>query len=189
MNMTITIENCKFIGSGAEGRVYLTEEGYALKWFKDLKAAENEEKILKVTEDSIFFPKCILRIGNILIREYADGENLYEYIKKHGLSYKLSIEIIELIEDLKRLKFKRLNVRNAHIFVNSSGNIMVIDPRGSFTKNTPYPKDIIKVLLKVDLYDKFLKDILKYKPELLSYWIEAYNYFYLLKNVRLKRYY
>lgn len=188
MNIILEIQNCKFIGSGAEGSVYLTEEGYALKWFKDLKAAENEEEILKITKDSVFFPNVLLRVSNILIREYVDGENLYEYIKKHGLSYGLSIEIIELIEDLKRLNFKKLNVRNAHIFVNSSEKIMVIDPRKPFTMNVPYPKDIIKILLKLDLYDKFLKDILRYKPKLLSYWIEAYNYLQSTKKFRIRIY-
>lgn len=176
MNMRLSIQNCKFLGSGAEGSVYLTEEGYALKCFKNITAAKDEEEILRVTKDSVFFPKLILRFSNILIREYVEGENLYEYIKKHQLSYNLSIQIIELIEDLKRLNFKRLNLRNAHIFVNSSEKISVIDPRKPFDKDMPYPKDIIKILVKMNLYDEFLKDVFKYKPELVSYWIEGYNY-------------
>lgn len=187
MNITLEIKNCKFLGSGAEGSVYLTEEGYAIKSFKDVTAAKREEEILKITKDSVFFPNTILRIDNILIREYVAGENLYEYLKKHGLSYSLSIEIIELIEDLKRLNFKKLNARNSHIFVDSSEKIMVIDPRKSFTTSTPYPKDIIKILLKLHLFDKFLKDVLEYKPNLLSYWIEGYNYLAAIKNNKNRR--
>lgn len=188
MKYLLEIQNCKLLGSGAEGSVYLTPEGYALKVFKNSKYAKNEEDILKKTADSRFFPKPLLRISNILIREYVEGDNLLEYTTKHGLPSSLSEEIIDLVEDLKRLKFKRLNIRNAHIFVNSRGNIMLIDPRKPYSKVTPYPKDIIKILIKLHLFDKFLKDILKYKPNLLPYWIEGYNYVALPRRKRIYRY-
>lgn len=188
MNYLLEIQDFKLLGSGAEGSVYLTPEGYALKTFKNIKAAKSEEEILKKTLDSSFFPNPILRISNILIREYVGGENLFEYITKHGLPYNLSKEIIDLIEDLKRLKFKRINIRNAHIFVDSKGKIMVINPRKPFTKITPYPKDIIKTLVKLHLFDKFLKDVLQYKPDLLSYWTDAYNYLACPRRKRIYRY-
>ena len=53
---------------------------------------------------------------------------------------------------------------------------MVIDPRKSFSKSTPYPKDIIKIFLKLHLFDKFLEDLTQYKPDLLPYWIDSYKY-------------
>ena len=102
----------------------------------------------------------------------------------NGISYKLSKEIIDLIEDFKRLKFKRLNIRNSHIFVNKNCEIKVIDPRKPFTKITPYPKDIIEILIKAKVFDDFLKHLLDYKPELLSFWTEGYRY---LANVRKRR--
>lgn len=188
MNYLLEIQNCKLLGSRAEGSVYLTPEGFALKTFKNAKAAKSEEEILRKTLDSPFFPNPILRVSNILVREYVGGENLFEYISKHGLPYNLSIEIIDLIEDLKRLKFKRINIRNAHIFINSKGKIMVIDPRKPYTKVTPYPKDIIKILVKLHLFDKFLKDVLEYKPDLLPYWTAAYNYLASPRKRRIYRY-
>lgn len=188
MKYLLEIQDCKLLGSGAEGSVYLTPEGYALKTFKNIKAAKNEEEILRKTLDSPFFPKPILRISNILIRDYVSGDNLFEYISKHGLPYNLSVEIIDLIEDLKRLKFKRINIRNAHIFVDSNGKIMIIDPRKPYSKVTPYPKDIIKILVKLHLFDKFLKDVLKYKPHLISYWTSAYNYLASPRKRRIYRY-
>ncbi|MFU7517993.1 serine/threonine protein kinase, partial [Clostridium sp. HCS.1] len=99
--------------------------------------AKNEDEILKQTIDSRFFPNSIVRFSNILIREYVGGVTLQEYISKHGLPYNLSKEIIDLIEDLKMLNFKRINFRNAHIFVNSNGKIQVIDPRKPYSKVTP----------------------------------------------------
>lgn len=186
MNYLIEVKNFKLLGSGAEGLVYLTPEGYAFKVFKKIKNARSEDEILNQTSDSPFFPNSILRVDNILIREYVGGINLKEYISKHGLPYNLSKEIIDLIEDLKRLKFKRVNIRNAHIFVNSKGKIKVIDPRKPYTKVTPYPKDIVKILIKYHLFDKFLKDVLEYNPSLLPFWTSSYDY---LANSRKKRIY
>ena len=161
MNYTIELNDCILLGSGAEGSVFLTPEGFAIKQFNTIKAAKKEVSILDDVKDSPFFPNVLIRVSNIVVREYVQGENLYEYIQKKGLSYSLSKEIIDLLEDLKRLKFKRLNVRNAHIFIDS---------------NTPYPKDIIKLLLKLKVFDKFLQDLLNYRPDLLDYWIDGYNY-------------
>ncbi|MFU7516063.1 serine/threonine protein kinase [Clostridium sp. HCS.1] len=184
MNYLLEVQELKLLGSGAEGAVYLTPEGYALKVFKDIKNAKKEDEILKQTIDSRFFPNSIVRFSNILIREYVGGVTLKEYISKHGLPYNLSKEIIDLIEDLKKLNFKRINFRNAHIFVNSNGKIQVIDPRKPYSKVTPYPKDIIKILVKYHLFDIFLKDVLKYNPSLLPYWTLAYDY---LAEPRVKR--
>lgn len=188
MNCLLDVQNLKLLGSGAEGSVYITPEGYALKVFKNIKNAQNEEEILKQTTDSNFFPKNIVRVSNILIREYVGGVNLMQYISKHGLTKELSKEIIDLIEDMKKLKFKRLNIRNAHIFVSSKGKIKVIDPRKPYTKVTPYPKDIVKILVKYHVFDKFLKDVLEYNPLLLPYWTSSYDYLAKPRYKRIHRY-
>lgn len=176
MKCTIELENCTLLGAGAEGSVYLTPEGYALKSFNTIKGAINEASILEDAKDSRFFPNVIVRISNIVIRECVEGDNILNFIEKKGLSYKLSCEIIDLVEDFKMLKFKRVNIRNAHIFVNNDETIMVIDPRKPYKKVTPYPKDIIKVLLKQKVFDDFLKYLLEYRPDLLDYWIDGYDY-------------
>ena len=51
----IEIQECKFLGAGAEGSVYLTKDGLAVKAFRKIKNAIAEEEILKVTKDSPFF--------------------------------------------------------------------------------------------------------------------------------------
>ena len=187
MNTLIELNDCILLGSGAEGSVYLTPEGFALKRFNTIKAAKKEASILANVEDSRFFTNVIIIISNIVVREYVEGDNLAQYLKANGLSYSLSIELIELIEDLKRLKFKRINIRNAHIFVDKNEKIMVIDPRKPYSKVTPYPKDIIKILLKLNLFDNFLKNVVIYRPDLLDYWIDGYN-FVVCKYRHLLRY-
>ena len=176
MRYILDIKECKLLGKGYEGSVYLTPEGYALKIFSKKKNAKDEAEILEKAKDSRFFPNVIFLADNMMLREYVPGENLYEFLNKNRLSYKLSIEIIELIEDFKRLKFKRINIRNAHIFVDENEKIQIIDPRKTYIKETPYPKDIINILVKLNLFDDFLKNLINYNKDLLKYWIDGYEY-------------
>lgn len=188
MRYILDVKECKFLGKGKEGAVYLTPERYALKVFYSKKKALDEAKLLEQVKDSRFFPNALFIVNNVILREYVQGDNLYDYIKSNNLSYKLSTEIIDLIEDFKRLKFTRLDIRNAHIFVNENGKIQVIDPRKVFVKNIPFPKEIIKVLVKLNVFDDFLKHLLSYKPYLLNYWINGYNYYHYMSKKKIKIY-
>lgn len=190
MRYILDIKQCKFLGKGHEGAVYLTPEGYALKIFYKKKKAKNEVSILEFVKGSRFFPKVIFIAGNMILREYVEGITLYDYLSKNGLSYKLSCEIIDLVEEFKNLKFKRINIRNAHIFVDKYENIKVIDPRKIFSKNTPYPKDIIKILVKLNLFDDFLKNVAEYRPDLLQYYADSYNYYVYMskKSIHINMY-
>jgi len=190
MRYILDIKQCKLLGTGDEGSVYLTPEGFALKIFSNKKNAKDETEILEKANDSRFFPNVIFLADNMMLRQYVSGENLYEFITHNSLSYNLSLEIIELIEDFKRLKFRRINIRNAHIFVNENEKIQIIDPRKIYIKETPYPKDIISILVKLNLFDDFLKNLISYKPELLKYWIDGYEYFRKMskKTIRINMY-
>jgi predicted Ser/Thr protein kinase len=184
MRYILDVKECRFLGKGKEGAVYLTPEGYALKIFYNKKKAEDEADLLEKVNGSRFFPKVLFIANNMVLRNYVEGDNLSEYIKNKGLSYNLSTEIINLIEEFKHLKFTRLDIRDAHIFVNKNERIQVIDPRKVFIKKTPYPKEIIKILVKLNVFDEFLKHLLDYEPKLIRYWVEAYNYFkYTSKKV------
>ena len=190
MRYILDVKECEFLGKDHEGAVYLTPEGYALKIFYKEKKAKDEVKILELVKGSRFFPKVLFIAHNMVLREYVSGITLHDYIKEKGLSYNLSCEIIDLIEDFKQMKFKRLNIRNAHVFVDENEKIKVIDPRKIFSKNTPYPKDIIKVLVSLNVFDNFLKHVVEYKPNLLKYWIDGYDYYYYYakKTIRINMY-
>ena len=177
MRYILDIKECEFLGKGKEGTVYLTPEGYALKIFYNKKKAENEAKLLEQVNNSRFFPKVLFIANNMILRDYVEGDVLGDYIHKNGLSYNLSTEIIDLIEEFKALKFTRLDIRGAHIFVTKNENIQIIDPRKIFIKKTPFPKEIIKILVRSNVFEIFLKHLLDYNPKLLNYWINGYNYY------------
>ena len=177
MRYILNKKDCSFLGKGKEGEVYLTPEGYALKIFYRKSKAISEVKLLEIASGSRFFPNVLFIANNMVLRDYVEGITLREYIRNNGLSFNLSCEIIELVEEFKNLNFKRINIRNAHIFVNEDEKIQVIDPRKVFSKNTPYPKDIVKILVQENLFEDFLKHVLEYEKDLSSYWVEAYDYY------------
>ncbi|GIM27432.1 hypothetical protein CPJCM30710_00980 [Clostridium polyendosporum] len=99
-----------------------------------------------------------------------EGEPLPSYIKKRGLTQKLAKNIIDLVEEFKRLGFTKIDIMAKHIFVDNQQNIMVIDPRKTYTTNYPYPTRIVRTLKKLNLFDDFLKILSNYKPHLISFW-------------------
>lgn len=177
MRYILDIKKCRFLGKGKEGKVFLTPEGFALKIFYSKKHAKAEVDILEKVKDSRFFPRVLFIADKMVLRDYVEGTNLYNYLLENGLSFNVAIELIELVEEFKRLNFTRINIRNAHIFVNSNEKIKVIDPRKPYIKYTPYPKDIIGILDKLNLFDDFLKYLAEYNPSLLNYWSKGFDYY------------
>ncbi|MCY6369056.1 serine/threonine protein kinase [Clostridium ganghwense] len=170
----IDIKKCKFLGEGCEGRVYLTPDGHALKIFKNKANCKAECNILKKVEGSKYFPKIIKANSRYILREYVDGNTLENYIIKNGLSKKLAINLIKLVEEFKKLNFKRLDMRGVHIFVQEDESVMVIDPRKTFTKKISGPVSMLKSLEKVGALDKFIKVLISERPDLAVKWIKAF---------------
>lgn len=171
----INIKKCKFLGEGCEGKVYLTPDGYALKIFKSKAKWKGEYDILKKVEGSKYFPKIINSSNICILREYVPGKTIKDYILKNGLSEKLAINLINLIEEFKKLNFKRLDIRGEHIYVQDDESIMVIDPRKSYTKNVSVPISIMKDLEKVGVIDKFVKVLVGKRLDLAYLWVSAIN--------------
>lgn len=171
----IDIKECKFLGKGCEGKVYLTPDGYALKIFKCKAKCKEEYEILKKVEGSKYFPKIINSSNRCILREYVPGEMIKDYIIKNGLSEQLAINLINLIEEFKRLSFKRQDIRGEHIYVQNDESIMVIDPRKSYTKKVSIPISIIKDLEKVGVIDKFVKVLVGKRLDLACLWVSAIN--------------
>ncbi len=171
----IDIKECKFLGGGCEGKVYLTPDGYALKIFKSKANCKEEYDILKKVEGSKYFPKVINASNRCILREYVSGEMIKDYIVKNGLSEKLAVNLINLIEEFKKLNFKRQDIRGQHIYVHDDESVMVIDPRKSYTKNVSVPISIMKDLEKVGVIDKFIQVLIDKRLDLAYLWIKAIN--------------
>lgn len=158
-NPEIDLKRCIFLGQGRYGQVYLMSDGRVVKIFKDQESCVKEYIILESVKGNKHFPKAYECRDNYLIRDYVDGTCLDKYISKYGLSENLARNIVELIEDFKKLGFKRLDMRCSHIFIQDDESVMVIDPREHFTKTVSYPKKLLSKLRKLKISRKLSNNL------------------------------
>lgn len=166
----IDLSHLEYLGHGKNGRVYLMPNGKVFKICKAEKTCKQEYEVLKVAEGSRFFPKAYERLGRAMVREYVGGENLKIYIKKHGLSKKLALNLIDLIEEFKRLGFRRLDIRGEHIYILQDETVKVIDPAGQIIKRASYPRSMLKDLRRLKVLNRFYEILREVRPDLYRKW-------------------
>lgn len=171
----VEVKNCKFLGKGREGKVYLIPNGYALKIFNNKKICEDQYAILKKVEGSRYFPKAVAIEGRAMLREYVGGTSLGEYIKTKGFPQKLIFSLVYLFEEFERLGFTRLDISERNIYVEENQQIKVIDPRKVYVKKVSIPNTLLKELEELNVLDDFIKTTLKVKPKFALKCMEEIN--------------
>lgn len=169
----INLSTCTFLGKGTSGQVYLIPDGKVIKIFYNTDQCKNEYEILNAVKGDKHFPEVYDYKGNSMIREYIDGIKLSRYIRHNGLSRNLSIKIIELMENFKRVGFKRIDMRCSHIYVQQDESIRVIDPRAHFTMDVLYPKLLFRGLKKLGVLSDFMLVLKEARPMLYEEWGEV----------------
>lgn len=171
----VNVKECKFLGEGCEGKVYLTPDGKALKIFKNKKKCKSEYNLLKKLEQSSYFPKVLGIKENCMLREFVGGVSLKEYLENNRLSRRLAANLIYLIEEFQSIGFTRLDIAARHIFVQDNEDIKVIDPRKSFTKKVSFPRILISDLEKANSLESFIGMLIELRPNLAKKWISEIN--------------
>lgn len=164
------LDKCNYLGHGKNGKVYLMPNGKVVKICKSRRICIEEYEVLKAAEGSHFFPKAYCRIDRAMIRDYVDGEVLLKYIKKNGLSRKLAISLINLIEEFKKLGFIRLDIRGTHIYVQKDKSVMVIDPASHSRWKEKYPRLMLRDLRRLKVLKKFYNILREERPDLYKLW-------------------
>ena len=177
------IRKSEFLGSGHNGIVYLLPDKKVIKIFKDKKVCEGEYNILIKTRRSKYFPKVYEHGAYYIVRDYASGERLDKYIKKHGINKKISLNIIKLILEFKKLKFKRLDIRCKDLYLMDDFSINVIDPKNNYSKNVIYPRHLMKGLNNLGVVDEFLSIVSEENPEIYELWNSKFKQ-YLEENIK-----
>lgn len=169
-NFDVNLLDCKFLGKGRNGMVYMLPEGAVIKICFEAKSCKDEFFILNKIGKNKFFPQVYGMMGNYMVRDYVDGIPLKDYIKKYGLDKDLSIKIIDLFEEFQKLKFSKLDIRSKDIMVNSEGSLMVIDPKKCYSKKRNFPRHLSKGLYKLGVLDSFMLVVKEEKPNLYNKW-------------------
>lgn len=177
------LRTSEFLGSGHNGIVYKLPNQRVIKIFKDKKVCGKEYSIFLKTRRSKHFPKVYEHGDYFIVRDYASGERLDKYIKKHGISKIISHNIIDLIEEFKRLNFKRLDIRCKDLYLKEDFSITVIDPKNNYSKKVIYPRHLMKGLNNLGVLEEFLSVVKAENFEIYDLWNFSFSQ-YLEKNIK-----
>lgn len=166
----VDLLSCKYLGEGHNGTVYLAPGGKVIKIFKEKKCCRNEYFILKSVNGSRHFPEVYYCGENYIIRDYVGGICAKDYIKDKGLTHKLALNLIDLVEEFRKLRFTKLDIRCRDLFVQEDESIIVIDPKSSYTRKVDFPRHLAKGLRKLDVLDQFLDIVRDERPDLYDEW-------------------
>lgn len=178
------IKTASLIGKGHNGIVYKLKSGKVMKIFKETKICKEEyETLKKASKLSKNFPKAYLYKPHYIIRDFVTGIRLDKYLKQNPLCEKLAKNIIKLIEEFKKIKFKRLDIRCKDIYVQKDLSLKVIDPKHQFIKIVSYPRHLMKGLDKLGVIEDFLGYLKKHSENEYYHWKEKFD---LYKNKHIK---
>lgn len=181
-NFDVNLLDCKFLGKGHNGVVYMLPEGKVIKICFEAKSCEKEYYILNKVNNNKYFPKVYGMSGNYMVRDYVDGISLKEYIKHNGLNRELCIKIIELFQEFKKLKFSKEDIRCKDIMVQGDGSLMVIDPKKFYSKERDFPRHLAKGLYKLGALNFFISVVKEEKPKLYDQWRKKLEEYINLKK-------
>lgn len=178
------IKTAALIGKGHNGIVYKLKNGKVMKIFKETTICKEEYATLKkASKLSKNFPKVYLYKPYYIIRDFVPGIRLDKYLKQHPLCEKLAKNIIALIEEFKKLKFKRLDIRCKDIYVQLDLSLKVIDPKHQFRKVVSYPRHLMKGLDKLGVMGDFFVYLKKHSEEEYHHWKEKFD-LYKKKHIK-----
>lgn len=174
-NFSINLLDCRPLGGGHNGVVYLLPEGKVIKVCHEVNSCRKEYEILRRINRNRYFPRVYGMSGNYMIRDYVDGITISEHVKKHGFDKELAVKLIELLEEFKRLGFKKQDARCKDIMVQPDGQLMVIDPKKFYSKKRDFPRHLAKGLYKLGVLDAFLDIVREERPKLYKQWYRKVN--------------
>ena len=165
----------EFLGQGNNGIVYKVPENKVIKLFYEEKVWYDEAYILTRTKRSAFFPKLYEKGRFYIVREMVEGIQLDKYIKKNGLNFELTKNIYELLEEFKRLKFKKIDSRCKDIYGSNDLKITLIDPKKYYRRNIEFPRHLMKGFLKLEVLNDFYIYMKQINEEKTREWIKLFQ--------------
>jgi predicted Ser/Thr protein kinase len=161
---------CTFLGKGHNGVVYLLPDGKVIKVCFTESSCRGEYYILNRVNGNKYFPKVYGMNGNYMVRDYVGGTSLKDYVKEYGFSKELGDKLIILLEEFDKLKFTKRDIRCKDVFVEPDGNLRIIDPKKSFSKERDFPRHLAKGLQKLGVLEEFMERLKLNRPEKYKKW-------------------
>lgn len=167
-NIIIKLDECKFIRQSGNTSVYLMKNNNAVKIFQDPAECKSEYNLLKVI-DNPYFPKVFRFCGHYFIREYVYCTNIIKYISINGVNNDLFINLIKLMEELKKFSFINFDITFNDIFIKKDLEFILLNVKKSSDPTKLY-QNISKDLGNLGLLEKFLEVLKNYDESLYESW-------------------
>lgn len=164
------VDKLKLLGEGHEGKVYLLPNSRVIKVFHNTESCKRQIEILEKTTYSRFFPAVYDYDDYSIVMDFVYGSTLSYYFKNNDINRHISLELVELIKEFKRLHFTKLDARLGHIYLQPDETIKVIDPRGCYSIDRPYPSSMLRGLMKRNVLNDFFAYIKPFYPDYYRYW-------------------
>lgn len=169
------LSDCIFLGKGNNGEVYLLPSGNVIKICFNTKDFKGEYSILQRVNENKYFPRIYEVGSNYMVREYVDGEILSRYIEKNGINEMLGHNIIKMLKEFKKLRFKKIDIRCRDIFVQFDGSLKAIDSKDFYSKKRSFPQHLSKGLYNLGVLDSFLAILKEEDTKLYKKWSPKIN--------------
>lgn len=159
------------IGKGAQGAVFRISSDKCVKIYGKPGRACKEGEVLKVAQKSSIIPRLYEVGPNYIIMDYIEGPTLFQYLQSGGvLSENIIKEILFVLNEMKRLKFTRLDADMRHIIVTKQEQLKVIDNYNSYRTIQPRPKLLFNGFKILGILPLFLEKLKKMDPESFMDW-------------------
>ena len=143
----------KVIGEGRDGVVYQLTPDRCVKVFFKKETQKKELKAIQIGQSSI------------------KGISLAKYLKKNRhMTKPLVIQIINLLDELRRLNFSRQDTELRHVLMNENEDLKIIDHKRAFTSNRPIPIKLLTELKQLKLSKDFLSYVKEIRPSVYDEW-------------------
>lgn len=159
------------IGKGKQGAVFQISPDRCVKVFAEEERCINESIVLKAAQEARIVPRLFEVGPKYIVMEYIVGPSLDQYLKSKGfLPENITMKILSLLNEMKRLNFTRLDARLRHIFMTEDEKLLVIDHANSFIKKDTVPTQLLKDLKELGLLASFLEQVEQADPESYREW-------------------
>ena len=162
------------IGKGSQGAVFRLTGKSCVKIYAKEETAHMEITAYTLAKDSTIIPKLYEAGHNYIIIEYLRCLTLEEYLKTKGtITEALTQKILDLLNEIKRLGFPRIDWPLRHIFITKDAELKIIDLVHAFKIKKRRPTQLFKDLSKLNLLNQFAEYVQKINPEIFMEWKDA----------------
>lgn len=166
----VKLEKLEFIGAGKHGEVYKLDDKRCIKIYKTWRYLRRELAALQRGASAPFFPR-VYQVGrDYIIREYVPGIPLNRYLRSNPLTEAMARQMVEIVETMRRLRFRRADTRLSHIIIDPKGKLWVIDPVNTMKPSPPFPRKLLKSLMRRGMDGEFLEYVKQRYPEVYTRW-------------------